>query len=189
MSGDQHSIFIGYRRDDTADAAGRVYDRLRNEFGAEAVFKDVDRLPPGVDFGDFILTVLPKCRVFLAMIGPGWLEASDEAGDRRLDDPEDWVRIELETALETPGLQVVPVLINGAPMPRADDLPDCLRVLPRLNAAFVRRDPDFHRDMDKLIGALKDGLQSGRAVEVEQNAAPVLATGSSAAWKLIEGSL
>ncbi len=100
----------------------------------------MDDLPVGTDFGAYILTILPKCRVFLAIIGPSWAGICNEAGARRLDDPKDWVRIELETALMTPGLQVVPVLVNGAPMPRADQLPEKLRALARLNAAFVRRD-------------------------------------------------
>ena len=189
MAENQHSIFIGYRRDDTADASGRVFDRLYQAFGAGQVFKDVDNLPVGVDFGQHILTILPRCRVFMAMIGPRWIDAADETGGRRLDSPEDWVRIEIETALATDGLQVVPVLINGAPMPRADQLPESLRELIRLNAAIVRRDPDFHKDMDKLINALREGLATGRRVEVEQ-AAPQSLSGSAAAWKEhVEGSL
>jgi formylglycine-generating enzyme required for sulfatase activity len=182
----QHSIFIGYRRDDTADVSGRVYDRLRGTFGADAVFKDVDNLDPGIEFGEYILGVLPKCRVFLAMIGPAWADVRNDAGARRLDDPKDWVRIELETALATPGLQIVPVLVNGAPMPRVDQLPETLRRLPALNAAVVRRDPDFHKDMDKLIRALEAGAASGR-VEVEAPQAAL--AGSAAAWKLIADSL
>ena len=189
MAENQHSIFIGYRRDDTADASGRVFDRLYQAFGAGQVFKDVDNLPVGVDFGQHILTILPRCRVFMAMIGPRWIDAADETGGRRLESPDDWVRIEIETALATDGLQVVPVLINGAPMPRADQLPESLRELVRLNAAIVRRDPDFHKDMDKLINALREGLATGRRVEVEQ-AAPQSLTGSAAAWKEhVEGSL
>jgi formylglycine-generating enzyme required for sulfatase activity len=124
--------------------------------------------------------------VFLAMIGPAWADVRNDAGARRLDDPKDWVRIELETALATPGLQIVPVLVNGAPMPRVDQLPDSLRRLPALNAAVVRRDPDFHKDMDKLIRALEAGAASGR-VEVEAPQAAL--AGSAAAWKLIEDSL
>ena len=183
----QHSIFIGYRRDDTADASGRVFDRLYTAFGAGQVFKDVDNLPVGVDFGQHILTILPKCRVFMAMIGPGWIDVRDETGSRRLDNPNDWVRIELETALATPGLQIVPVLINGAPMPKEDMLPESLRRLVKLNAAVVRRDPDFHKDMDKLIAALRTGLMTGRVV-VETADSKTL-SGSAAAWKYIENSL
>lgn len=111
-----HSIFIGYRREDTADVSGRVYDRLCLAFGENAIFKDVYNLGPGVEFGEYILGVLTKCRVFLALIGPTWEDLRNETGKRRLDDPKDWVRIELETALATPSLQVIPVLVNGASM-------------------------------------------------------------------------
>jgi|CXWL01.1.fsa_nt_gi hypothetical protein len=183
----QHSIFIGYRREDTADASGRVYDRLVSVFGREAVFKDVDDLPAGADFGAYILTVLPKCRVFLAMIGPNWVDIRDEAGARRLDDRGDWVRIELETALKTPGLQIVPVLVNGAPMPRPDQLPECLQALLQLNAALVRRDPDFHKDMDKLTASLRAGNYGGNTI-----ADSSVSTGdgrAALAWAKIEASL
>ena len=85
-SGRQNALFIGYRRDDTQDTAGRIYDRLVRAFGEKAVFKDVDNLPIGSDFGAHILGLLPRCRVFLALIGPDWLDAKDETGHRRLDD-------------------------------------------------------------------------------------------------------
>jgi hypothetical protein len=183
---ERHSIFIGYRRTDTADVSGRVYDRVVNAFGAEAVFKDVDDLDPGAEFGAHIVQILTKCRVFLAMIGPNRADARDETGARRLDDPDDWVRIELETALNTPNVEVVPVLVNGAPMPSLAELPDSLKRLRSFNAATVRRDPDFHKDMDRLIRALQAGARTGR-FEVS---APVAAiAGSAAAWKLIEESL
>lgn len=152
----KHAIFIGYRREDSQDTAGRIYDRLVAAFGEPDVFKDVDNLPIGTDFGDYILGLLPQCRVFLALIGPGWLDARDASGARRIDNPADWVRIEIETALKTPGLQVVPVLVNGARMPREDELPESLRRLARFNAAVVRRDPDFHVDMTRIVAALKD---------------------------------
>ncbi len=150
----QHAVFVGYRRNDAANIAGRIYDRLTEALGPKAVFKDVDTLPIGQDFGEHIIQVLSQCRVFLALIGPNWLDAHDSQGQRRLNDPTDWVRIEIETALRTPSLQVIPVLVGGATMPQADELPDSLRSICRLNAATVRRDPDFHRDMDRLIAAL-----------------------------------
>lgn len=155
------AIFIGYRRDDTADVAGRVYDAFARRFGRAKIFKDVDSLRPGADFGAYIKNVLPRCRVALILIGPHWLDARDERGGRRLDDPNDWVRIEIETALETSGLDVVPVLINGARLPRAEDLPESLRPLLRRHAAAIRRDPDFHGDVGKLIEALRASVKSG----------------------------
>lgn len=159
--GQQQSIFIGYRREDTVDVAGRIYDALTRRFGRRRLFKDVDNLRPGADFGAYIAGVLPKCRVFLALIGPHWTDVLDENGRRRLDDPHDWVRVEIETALATKGLTVVPVLVNGARMPRADEVPESLRGLLRLHAATVRRDPDFHDDIRRMGEAIKDSLKSG----------------------------
>ncbi len=169
----EHAIFICYRRDDTADVAGRVYDALARKFGARRVFKDVDAIPPGADFGNYIQKVLPTCRSFLVLIGPHWLGARDEDGARRLDNPNDWVRLEIETALATKRLEVVPVLINGANMPRAEDLPESLRPLSRLNAATIRRDPDFHDDARRLTGAIERGMRSDvSSAPVEMIAAP-----------------
>src|SRR5690606_33075208 len=91
------------------------------------------------------------------LIGPNWAEARDAEGRRRLDDPADWVRIEIETALAQDGVHVVPVLINGAQLPRAEDLPESLRPLLRRNAAVVRRDPDFRDDVERLMRALGPG--------------------------------
>jgi TIR domain len=155
------AIFVGYRRDDTADVAGRIYDAMAQRFGKARVFKDVDNIGPGMDFGDYIKTVLPRCRVALVLIGPHWLAPNDETGRRRLDDIHDWVRIEIETALATPGLLVVPVLVNGARMPRAEELPDSLKPLLRRNAAIIRRDPDFHDDIERLATAIRSSVNTG----------------------------
>ena len=155
------AIFVGYRRDDTADVAGRIYDAMAQRFGKQRVFKDVDSIGPGIDFGDYIKTVLPRCRVALVLIGPHWLESKDETGNRRLDDVHDWVRIEIETALATPGVLVVPVLVNGARMPRAEEVPDSLLPLLRRNAAIIRRDPDFHDDVERLATAIRSSVNTG----------------------------
>lgn len=157
----REAIFIGYRRDDTADVAGRIFDALILRFGRALIFMDVDNLRPGIDFGDYIRTVLPRCRVALVLIGPDWIEARDGAGRRRLDDTNDWVRIEVETALATAGLDVVPVLVNGARMPRDDELPQSLHPLLRRHAAIIRRDPDFHDDVRRLEAALRASLRTG----------------------------
>jgi formylglycine-generating enzyme required for sulfatase activity len=155
------AIFVGYRRDDTADVAGRIYDAMAQRFGKQRVFKDVDNIGPGIDFGDYIKTVLPRCRVALVLIGPHWLESKDETGKRRLDDDHDWVRIEIETALATPGVLVVPVLVNGARMPRGEEVPDSLKPLLRRNAAIIRRDPDFHDDVERLATAIRSSVNTG----------------------------
>jgi hypothetical protein len=157
----RQAIFIGYRREDTADVAGRIFDALARRFGRARLFKDVDNLRPGTHFGDYIRSVLPRCRVFLALVGPHWLHARDERGERRLDDPNDWVRVEIETALATPGLTVVPVLVNGARMPQEEEVPESLYGLLRLHAATVRRDPDFHDDVRRMSEAIKTSMRSG----------------------------
>lgn len=143
----QHAIFINYRREDAPDAVSRVYDKLTAAFGEAVVFKDVDDLRGGDDFGEFIASVIAKCSVALALIGPAW---SESLAKRRGDSP-DWVRLELETALKMPNVKVVPVLLNGANLPGSEQIPESLHPLLRLHAAIVRRDPDFHRDMSILI--------------------------------------
>lgn len=157
----REAIFIGYRRDDTADVAGRIFDALESRFGRDRLFKDVDSLRPGADFGKYIKTILPRCRVALILIGPNWANAQDEDGRRRLDDPHDWVRIEIEIALSSGGLDVVPVLVNGAPMPRAEELPTSLHPLLRRHAATIRRDPDFRDDIERLATALRGSVRTG----------------------------
>ena len=146
----QHAIFISYRREDAPDAVGRVYDKLAAAFGEAAVFKDIDALSAGEDFGEAIADVVAKCRVTLALIGPAWAEALV----RRRGDQSDWVQIELEAALKTPSVQVIPVLLSGGKLPSAEHLPESLFPLLRLHAVDVRRDPDFHRDMERLVSKL-----------------------------------
>ncbi len=152
---DRFGIFVGYRRADTEDVAGRVYDRLEAEFGRSGVFKDVDSIPFGIQFRDHIAAVIGGCRVVLVLIGRRWLSASNADGTRRIDDPDDLVRVEVETALSLPNVTVMPVLINGATMPTEAELPASLHPLCGLNAPVVRPDPDFRRDMDRLVEAIR----------------------------------
>src|SRR5947209_6362751 len=93
------AVFISYRRSESQDVTGRIYDRLVGKFTPKQVFKDVESIPLGVSFPLHIKQMLSKTRVALVIIGPGWLTASDEQGRRRLDDPNDFVRLEVETAL------------------------------------------------------------------------------------------
>jgi hypothetical protein len=156
------AIFIGYRRQDTAASAERLYDALCHEFGRDQVFKDVDSIPVGTDFAAHIRKLTPKCRVFLALIGDGWLDAQDERGARRLDDPCDLVRIEIEMALRTPRLVVVPTLVGAASMPHERSLPASIRRLTRLHAARLRSDPEFQEDVQRLARALREHVRTGR---------------------------
>ncbi|MEM7066011.1 MAG: GUN4 domain-containing protein [Cyanobacteria bacterium P01_B01_bin.77] len=150
-----HSIFISYRRRDSQADAGRIYDRLAVHFGKNAVFKDVDDIPPGVDFRDYLSSMLNQCSVVVAIIGPTWLNATDGQGRRRLDNSTDWVRIEIQEALNRSDTLVIPLLVSHADMPRGDELPDGLKDLAYRNCREIRPDPDFHRDISRLIDSLE----------------------------------
>ena len=146
-------VFISYRRNDSAGHAGRVHDRLEREFGRDLLFMDVDAIPLGANFAKVLGDEVGKCDVLLAIIGPGWLDAKDEGGKRRLDDPTDFVRIEIATALRR-GIPVVPILLEGTRGPKADQLTDDLKELALRNGLDVRH-ASFHNDMDKLIRGIR----------------------------------
>src|SRR5262245_32927061 len=116
-------IFINYRRGDDPGNTGRLFDQLEDVFPREQLFMDVDSIPPGRDFVRALEEQVAECDVLLAIIGKGWLDARDDAGVRRLDKPDDFVRIEIESALKQDKL-VIPVLVQDARMPRAEELPD-----------------------------------------------------------------
>ena len=147
-------ILISYRREDSADVTGRIYDRLVQQFGREAVFKDVDSIPLGVDFRAYLDQQVAKCDVFLAVIGRNWGKSKGPKGKSRLEEPGDFVRIEVESALKRQ-IPIIPVLVGGAFIPSADRLPASIQDLSYRNGIAVRPDPDFHRDMDRLIESLK----------------------------------
>ena len=146
-------IFISYRRDDSAPYAGRLYDRLTARFGKGQVFMDIDHIEPGEDFVEVINRKVSACETAVVLIGKAWLSATDGEGRRRLDDPEDFVRLEVAAALQRK-VRVVPVLVGGAAMPRMQQLPEPLALLSRRNAIEIS-DSHFHADVDRLIGALE----------------------------------
>jgi hypothetical protein len=148
-------LFISYRRSDSADITGRIYDRLVDEYGRAPIFKDVDSIPLGTDFKGYLDRKVSECNVLLPIIGDHWLDATDVAGKKRLEDPNDLVRIEIESALER-GIPVIPLLVRGAQMPAEEELPSSLKRLVSRNGIPIRPDPDFHRDMDRLISALEE---------------------------------
>ena len=147
------AVFICYRRQDAAGYAGRLRESLERRLGSGQIFRDVDTLNPGQDFVDAIEGRLRDCGALIALIGREWLDARDAAGRRRLDDPDDYVRMEIAAALQRPGLLVVPVLVEGATMPSADELPDSIRALARRHAITLR-DETWDTDMDRLASAL-----------------------------------
>ncbi len=144
-------IFISYRRDDAPGSTGRLYDRLADSFPREALFMDVDAMVPGVDFVRELDDAVQGCDVLLAVIGRHWLDAATPSGVRRLDDPEDFVRVEVQTALKQ-GIRVIPVLVDGAQMPAAEELPEPLRPLARRHAVEISHSR-FASDADRLVRA------------------------------------
>ena len=149
-------VFISYRRDDSAGHAGRVHDRLELEFGRDLLFMDVDAIPLGVNFIKILDEEVAKCDALLAVIGPNWLDLRDKDGNRRLDAPHDYVRIEIAAALKR-DIPVIPVLLDGAEIPRVDQLPKDIEELALRNGLYVRH-ASFHNDMDRLIAGLRTPL-------------------------------
>ena len=147
-------IFLSYRREDAPFVVGRLHDRLAAHFGRDAVFKDVDSIPPGVDFRRFIHDAIAASGVVLAVIGEHWQGAATGDGRPKLEQDADFVRIELTSALRV-GVPVIPVLVRATPQPLPQDLPGDLRALGDIQAARLREDPDFHGDVDRLI----DGIE------------------------------
>jgi len=158
------SVFISYRRSDSSAVAGRIYDRMIRAFGKGNVFKDSYNIPHGADFRGVIKANVSRCNVVLVIIGPTWLSVTEKNNPslRRLDNPNDWVRFEVETGLQTDGTRVIPVLVQNASMPSPDDLPPSLGKLAYNNAITVRDDPDFDTDVARLIHDLRGrGLSAG----------------------------
>ena len=147
-------IFISYRRGDGGGSAGRLYDRLEQVFGSNRLFFDVDHIPIGADFVELLQQKVDECDVLLAVIGRRWIDARDESGGLRLENHEDFVRIEVARGLSA-GKHVVPVLVDGAAMPRADQLPDELKPLARRNAARLSHE-SFKADCDRLARTLAE---------------------------------
>ncbi len=162
-------IFISYRRQETAYAAGWLYQQLRDRFGSDQIFKDVDNLDPGDDFYDKIDEAVGSCAVLLALIGDRWLDVVDDAGARRLDDSQDFVRLEIEAALRR-GVRVVPLLVNGARMPRSDAVPSSLAGLTRRHALELSPER-FESDTQRLLGVLERTLVEARSRNAAADAA------------------
>ena len=161
------SIFLSYRREDSEGQAGRLYDDLVAVFGSDSVFMDVAAIQPGRDFRKSIDQSLNSCGVFLSLIGRSWLTAKDTSGQRRLDDPADFVRIETGAALKR-DIPVIPVLVQGALAPKPDQLPDDLKELAFRNAVELTH-PRWDSDIQVLIKALRPHIsQSSAKPEPEQ---------------------
>lgn len=165
-------VFICYRRADSIDITGRIYDRLSDTFGKESVFKDVDSIPLGKDYREVLRESVSQCSIFLVVIGKYWLKT--ENGEQRLNMPRDFVRFEIETALQR-RIPVIPLLVNGASLPVASDIPHDLLELIYRHGMPIRPDPDFHTDINRLIRHINSISRKGKsfqnAKEFENNVA------------------
>lgn len=148
-------IFISYRRLDAAWVAGRIHDFLKIHFDAGRIFRDVEQLRLGVKFPKAIEAALNNCKVMLVIVGDKWLTTAYEDGRRRLDNPTDWVRIEIKTALER-GILIVPIVVEGAQMPSAQALPDDIQSLVEFQGILDLSDKFFIPHMFNLLDTLKD---------------------------------
>jgi hypothetical protein len=174
------TTFISYRRDDAAGYAGRLHEALENRLGRDQVFRDVDTLEPGQDFIEAIESRLAECRVFLTMIGREWLDARDSDGRRRLDQPHDYVRLEIVNALSRRDVRIIPVLIEGASMPPVESLPEAVRPLARKQAVHLRDDAWDH-DVDRLASVISEASATAAA----SSRVTVTAAASSKRWLVI----
>src|SRR5207244_4248850 len=149
-------VFISYRREETSPHAGRLYDAMAAHLGEHNVFMDVE-LAPGVDFVQRITDAVGGCHVLLVIIGPRWATLSDGGVSPRLAQPDDFVRLEVDTALRRDDVTVIPVLVGGARMPGPNDLPESLRTLSRRNALELS-DMRWRYDIERLMERLHELL-------------------------------
>lgn len=170
-------IFVSYRRTDVPGHAGRLYDRLVDRFGRGDVFKDVDSMDPGVDFVEVIERTIERCDAVIAVIGREWLGRLPN-GEHRLDDPADWVHVEIGSALER-GVRVIPILVEGASMPPVTELPEPLRRLARRHAVELS-ETAWSAQVDQLLNQIETALEP-LATEQRRSRAP-RAEDSSDTW-------
>jgi TIR domain len=166
----KHSIFISYRRDDSEGEAGRLYDDLVRAYGNDSVFMDVAGIAPGLDFRKAIDDNVAGCGVFLAIIGPQWATITGSDGKRRLDDDNDFVRLEVGSALAR-NIAVIPVLVHESRMPHPEQLPDNIRDLAYRNSVEISHSR-WNSDVQLLINALKQYVTTSTSTETQ----PVHAT-------------
>ncbi len=169
------AIFVSYRRSDSQGEAGRLFDDLVKHFGDNMVFMDVAGIEAGRDFRKVIEENVAGCGVLLVMMGPEWLNAKDESGVRRLDDPSDFVRLETASALRR-DIPVIPVLVRGAGMPHAEQLPEDLKELAYRNCCELTH-ARWKSDIQLLVDALRRTV--GDSGQSENKVAAKQPTGSS----------
>jgi hypothetical protein len=152
-------VFISYRRMDSAGMCDRIYARLVEVFGRDAIFKDIDAIPLGVNFEAYIKDAIAESAIALVVIGRSWLNIQSVTGGRRLDDPSDPVRIEIEEALKS-NIPVILLMVDGADLPSSEQLPESLRPLVKQNGRKINVDPYFDVDMQRLTKEIQNWLST-----------------------------
>lgn len=161
-------IFINYRRDDSAGYAGRLYDYLAEHFSRDQIFMDVDHIQPGEDFAKTIEKKLSTAKAAIVLIGRQWMNITDSSGLKRLDNTDDYVRLEIETLLKQ-NILVIPVLVGGAALPKASELPNSITQLATLNALELGDGHRFRSDARKLIETIgKVLVNSGLSISINK---------------------
>jgi hypothetical protein len=184
MSSASGGIFISYRREESTVAAAHLYDRLSDVLGESRVFMDVDSIGLGLDFVEVVQEAVSSCEVLLVIIGPTWLQVTDESGARRIDSPNDFVRLEVETALQR-NVRVVPVLVSGGALPSSEQLPPSLEPLVRRQALELR-DATFRSDAHRLVERVERILP--KAEEPVVGAGPATPVAEGVPRKPVESS-
>jgi hypothetical protein len=179
-------IFLSYRREDSAGQAGRLADRLKLEFG-DILFMDVDGIPLGVNFVERLSEEIATCNVLLAVIGHEWLNIRDQSGARRLDNPTDFVRVEIATALRR-SIPLIPILLDGTKLPQRDQLPEDLRELTIRNGLDLRH-ASFHVDVGRLIHELQQTLVIERPQQISRGGSFVKPIGWLGGITLLAGGV
>ena len=170
-------IFVSYRREDTRHIAGRLSDRLEHKFDGSHVFMDVDTIEPGADFIAAIQQAVLQCDVLIAIIGRKWLTLEDGHGKRRIERPDDYVALEISTALQR-GIPVIPVLVDEAAMPRPEELPVHLQAITRRNAARLDHET-FRTDIQRILTAVDRVIGPPRRSPINRAAANAAPRGKS----------
>lgn len=183
-------VFISYRRQETAAHAGRIYDAMVSRYGESNVFMDVD-MDPGVDFVEQITEAVSGCVALIVVMGPAWATVEGEDGSPRIEDPTDFVRLEVETGLRRDDVKVIPALVAGARMPRQEALPEALAPIARRNALELS-DGRWGYDVGRLLTALDELLPGTGEEEVALNPQPLPPEPPPEArswWLVLEGAL
>ncbi|WP_051287266.1 toll/interleukin-1 receptor domain-containing protein [Algoriphagus mannitolivorans] len=151
---EKDKIFISHRHSDTQSDCHRIKSDLQKIFGKDQVFLDIENLEPGIRFAEAIERTLAQSKVVLVVIGPDWLDVTNEKGEKRLFDPKDWVRREIAASLNSSGTRVIPVLVKNAEIPKEEDLPDDLKALTQLQVAEITT-KRWDYDLGELVKVLE----------------------------------